>query len=346
MLAVPSRRAFLRAGAALTLQSILMPAMASPADKRSAIVRRLADGLRENYQDEATARRLAEAVLANLAKHAYDDASMSDAAFAERLTQDLRAVVDDKHLNVASGMAGKEADITVDPVFWLRQNYGVQEVRRLTGNVGLIELNFSPSFKVGDAVAERYAAAMALVRDTRALVIDLRRHFGGDPPTVAYFVSYFFDRPAFVVNRIRYRPAGIKDFTTTAAPRGTRYGERRPLFVLTSQDTFSGGEEIAYDLQATKRARIVGEVTGGGANPNRDFDLGDGFVAYVPNGAAVNPVTGTNWEGTGVQPDVKMPAAKALEAAHRLALQAALEQATDDSDRKSIRDALKELNAG
>ena len=341
MIRAPSRRSILRAGLALALQQTLTHAAASEADKRALIVRRLADVVRRNYQDETAARRLGDAIAANLEARAYADTSMSDAAFADRLTHDLRAVVDDKHMAVMSGMSGKEPDITVDPVFALRQNYGVQEVRRLGGNVGLIELNFCPSFKVGEAVVDRYAAAMALVRDTRALVLDLRRHIGGEPQTVAYFLSYFFDRPAFVVNRIRYRPARVAEFSTTPAPRGTRYGERRPLFVLTSRDTFSAAEEIAYDLQAMKRARIVGEVTGGGANPNEAFDLGDGFVAYMPNGAAMNPVTGTNWEGLGVQPDVNLAAAKALDVAHRLALQAALEQATSESDRQSLQDALK-----
>ncbi|HEY2628912.1 MAG TPA: S41 family peptidase [Usitatibacter sp.] len=341
MTTASSRRAFLHAGVALALQSAATLVRGSDAGKRAAIVHRLAKALRENYHDEAAAGRLADAVLHNLDARAYDDASMPDQAFADRLTVDLRAIVDDKHMAVMSGMSGKEPDINIDPVFALRQNYGVQEVRRLSGNVGLIELNYSPSLKLGDPLLQRYAAAMALVADTRALILDLRRHFGGDPPTIAYFLSYFFDRPAFVVNRIRYRPARLAEFSTTAHPRGKRYGEQRPLFVLTAPETFSGGEEIAYDLQATQRARVVGEVTGGGANPNEAFELGDGFVAYVPNGAARNPITGTNWERTGLQPDVKVAAAKALDVALRLALEAVLEQATDEAERQSIRDALK-----
>jgi len=228
----------------------------------------------------------------------------------------------------------------VDAVFAVKVNYGVQAVRRLAGNVGLIELNFFPARKFGEPLLDRYAAAMTLVRDTRALIVDVREHMGGDPATVAYVASYFFERPSFVVNRIRYRPERIEEYATTAAPRGGRYGERRPVFVLTSANTFSGGEELAYDLQATRRARIVGEVTGGGANPNEAFDLGGGFVAYVPNGAAINPITRTNWEGAGVAPDVRVDAAKAQASAQRLALEAALAQATDDAERASIREAL------
>jgi len=259
---VTSRRDFL--GAAIAMSFGASAFAQAPPPKRNSIVRELADVVRSNYQDEAAAARLADALSRNLDAGAYDDATISDAAFAERLTRDLRAVVDDKHMAVMSGMSGKEPDITVDPAFAVKINYGVQQVRRLTGNVGLIELNFFPVLKSGDPLLDRYAAAMVLVKDTRALIVDVREHMGGDPATVAYFASYLFERPPFVVNRIRYRPVRIKEFATTGAPRGGRYGERRPVFVLTSPDTFSGGEELAYDLQATRRARIVGGVSGGG----------------------------------------------------------------------------------
>jgi hypothetical protein len=337
-----SRRRFLGAATALAA-SASTASLGQVSDKRRRMVRQLSDIVRANYQDEAAANRLADALLRNLDARTYDDMSTSDKEFAARLTRDLRAVVDDKHMAVVNGMTGKEPDITVDPAFALKLNYGVQTVRRLSGNVGLIELNFAPNLKFGDALLDRYAAAMTLVRDTRALIVDVREHMGGEPATIVYFASYFYDRPAFVVNRIRYRPQRVDEFSTTATPRGGRYGERRPLFVLTSGRTFSGAEELAYDLQTTKRARIVGEVTGGGANPNEDFDLGDGFVAYIPNGAAVNPITGTNWEGAGVQPDVKIDAVKALDATRRLALEAVLTQAADDAEKQSIRDALNAL---
>jgi hypothetical protein len=318
-------------------------AMAATAAREEA-ARRLIAAVRANYQDEAAANRLADAIAQKLAAGAYRQAGGSDQDFAGRVTGDLRAVVDDRHMAVMSGMKADEAEPSLDPVFSLRQNYGVQDVRRLGGNVGLIELNFAPSLTFGDAILDRYAAAMVLVRDTRALIIDVRQHIGGEPAAIAYFVSYFFDRPSFVVNRIRYRTRETEVFSTASAPRGPRYGERRPLFILTSGDSFSGAEELAYDLQATRRARVVGEVTGGGANPNEAFDLGGGFMALIPNGAAINPITGSNWEGVGVKPDVSAPADKAQDVAHKLALEAALAQATADAERNSITQALKALS--
>jgi hypothetical protein len=315
---------------------------AADASQRREVARRLAEIVRREYQDPARGEAMAAALEARLAGGAYD-AEMGDAAFASALTAHLQAAAPDRHLAVMANVGSAMPELSADPVFSVRQNYGVQAVRRLGGNVGLIELNFAPGMRFSDAILDRYAAAMALVRDTRALLVDLRRHMGGEPETVAYFVSYFFDRAPFVVNRIRHRNKPTVDYRTVALPRGPKYGERRPVFVLTSADTFSGGEELAYDLQATGRARIVGDRTGGGANPNEAFDIGRGFGALIPVGAAVNPVTGGNWEGIGVKPDVEVEAAKALDSAWRLALEAALAQATSDDDRSSIAQALSAL---
>jgi len=310
--------------------------------ERRETARRLADVVSREYQDPDAARALAEAIRARAFRGAYDDVA-SDEAFADMLTADLRAVVPDKHMAVAANVPAGTPDLSEDPVFALRQNYGLQAVRRLGGNVGLIELNFSPNLSVSDPILDRYAAAMALVKDTRALIVDLRAHIGGDPGTVVYFVSYFFDRDPFVVNRVRYRNKPLVEFRTVASPSGVKYGEQRPVFVLVSPDTFSAGEELAYDLQATRRAAIVGQATGGGANPNQPYELGQGFSVFVPVGAVVNPVTGRNWEGVGVKPDVQSEPGRALDFAWRLALDAALAQAMSEDERASIGQAIAAL---
>jgi hypothetical protein len=335
----PTRRSAL----GLVFAGAAGPALAArqAENPRRQIAARAADAVRAHYQDPAAAERLAAVIAANIKRGAYD-APMADEAFADRLTADLRAVVPDKHMAVMFDLP-EGADPAADPVFCTRQNYGVQAVRRLGGNIGLIELNLAPAVSFGDALFDRYAAAMALVHDTRALIVDVRAHIGGEPAAVAYFTSYFFDRDPFVINRIRYRGRPVADFRTTANPRGPKYGERRPLLVLTSPDTFSGGEELAYDLQATGRARIVGRTTGGGANPNEAYALGGRFTALVPNGAAENPITGTNWEGVGVKPDVEAEPAAALGVAQRLALEAALAQADNEAERQSIRQAMAGL---
>jgi C-terminal processing protease CtpA/Prc len=89
--------------------------------------------------------------------------------------------------------------------------------------------------------------------------------------------------------------------------------------VLTSDRTFSGGEEFAYNLKHFGRATIVGETTVGGAHPTEPVELPRDFVMGVPNARPVHPVTGTNWEGSGVEPDIAVPAETALEVALRRA---------------------------
>ena len=308
---------------------------------RAETVRRLAAAVAREYQDPALGQRISALLLQKLGSGGYVSAH-DGIEFASLLSEDMRSIANDKHLAVIYGVDMGAADPSTDASFVRAQNFGLQSVRRLPGNIGLIELNLFPDISFGAALFGRYAAAMTIVAETHALVVDMRKHIGGDPATVAYFVSYFFERPPFLVNEIRYRHKPAKRYLT-GTPQGQRYGEHRPLLVVTSADTFSGGEEFAYDLQVLKRARIVGESTGGGANPNEPFDVGGGFVAMIPNGRAVNPVTNTNWEGVGVKPDTPVPAARALDAAHRLALEAALGQAQTQTDRDAIRRTLDAL---
>jgi C-terminal processing protease CtpA/Prc len=100
---------------------------------------------------------------------------------------------------------------------------------------------------------------------------------------------------------------------------GTRYTDR-PVYVLTSHHTFSGGEDFAYTLQALGRATVIGEATGGGAHPTRGFPISAAVHIGIPFARSVNPVTGTNWQGTGVVPDVAVPEAQAYDTAYAKAL--------------------------
>lgn len=171
---------------------------------------------------------------------------------------------------------------------------------------------------------------MTLLGGTDAFILDLRQNGGGSPETVAYLCSYFFDEgDNRHLNDIYNRPKDTtRQYWTINVP-GVRYGGAKPVWVLTSSRTFSGGEECAYDFQTQKRATLVGEVTGGGANPGGSVTLGEGFIAFVPTGKAVNPITRTNWEHMGVKPDVAAPAADAQRLAHVAALKLLAEKEAD-----------------
>jgi hypothetical protein len=148
-------------------------------------------------------------------------------------------------------------------------------------------------------------------------------------------MSYLSAGPAYVVNTFHWRTGLIEQFRTTDLGE-LGYGDPKPVFILTSPETFSGGEELAYDLQTFKRGVVVGEVTGGGANPGGPESLGHQFVVFLPSGQAVNPVTGGSWEGVGVKPDVAVPARQALSKAHRLAVQRLLDETRDPVPRSLL----------
>jgi C-terminal processing protease CtpA/Prc len=188
------------------------------------------------------------------------------------------------------------------------------KVELLAGNVGLVEIRpvLYPAVLAGD----RIAAAMTLIAGCDALILDLRACLGGSPDSVALLCSYVFDDEPVHLNSMRYRDDKKVDQSWTQAwVPGRRFGGAKPVAVLTSGSTFSAGEEIAYDLQQLGRARIVGEQTGGGANPRVGHRVHDHLEATIPIARAVNPVSGTNWELAGVTPDIPTSSGQALEMA-------------------------------
>lgn len=277
---------------------------------RREVVTQAADVLRRRYVYPDVGDRAAETIQHRLASGAYGRVT-DPAAFAARLTNDLAEVAHDKHLRVRARGLAPPAD-TALPTAPLVSELGVGRADRLPGNVGYLELTgFGPS-EVFATPSDRALAALA---DTRALIIDLRRNGGGDPETVAYMIGHFVagNTPVHttdVVNRI----ASTRTFRTDSLftkPTPIRY-LGRPVYILTSSRTFSGGEEFAYDMQALKLATLVGEVTGGGANPGEGVPLGERFDINIPEGRALNPITHGNWEGRGVQPDLSAPSDDAL----------------------------------
>jgi C-terminal processing protease CtpA/Prc len=159
---------------------------------------------------------------------------------------------------------------------------------------------------------------MSFVANADALIFDLRENHGGDPSMVDFMVSYLFRQPTHINDLAARDDNETHQYWTLPWVPGQRFIDK-PVYVLTSHGTFSGGEEFTFDLKTQKRATIVGEVTGGGAHPVRGMPAGDHFTIGVPFARPINPVTKGDWEGTGVEPDVKVSAADALAAAEKLA---------------------------
>lgn len=293
---------------ALTPPNATASASTFDAAARSNIVAKLSEALRDRYVFPETGERAATRIGAALAAGEYD--GLADrAAFIQKLDADVQAIAKDKHLNIFSPTAFLPRRGPAMPV----SEEGVTRADRLAGGIGYIEVVRFPPMQAFKPVLDR---AMSALKGSRGLVIDVRRNGGGSPESAAYFVSYLVKQGRPITTIISRSPK-TREFTRqtfSSLPTPVSFAEV-PVYVLTSKNTFSGGEDFAYNVQAFKRGTIIGEVTGGGANPTGPVDLGHGVIASIPLGRSENPVTKTNWEGRGVKPDVAVAASDGLEVA-------------------------------
>lgn len=259
--------------------------------------------------------------------HTYE-AIKDPRALAERLTGDMRAIANDRHLTVSYSERPREHKESPNSPRSERahrleeaRGFGIRSVARLPGNVGFIDMAY---FADDPEAASALDACMALLHGSDALIIDLRRNIGGHPAMVERLLTYLFSEQVQLTS-IVWREGGREltdeQWTLVYVP-GDRM-PKTPVFVLVSAGTFSAAEQFAYDLKTLHRATLIGHATGGGANPAAATQsLGPHFDAFIPTGRAVNPVTKTNWEGVGVQPDVETKFGDALVEGYKRALQA------------------------
>lgn len=269
--------------------------------------------LRESYVFPDMGAQAAEALEKALKENTYAGV-IDPALFALQLTVQLRAITKDSHMRVIFGSPFRNQPPPAAP-----QDAGF-EVKRLDGNVGYIHLaRFVPPDVFNPSADE----AMRTLSDTAALIIDMRDNGGGHPASVAYFVSFFLDPDKRVqINDLIWRNRGTATFRTESfwsSPTPVRY-VGKPVYVLVGAKTYSAGEEFAYDLQALKRATVVGAKTRGGANPGGLNELGSDLFVVVPTGRAENPITRGNWGGVGIRPDVQTAPEATQETAVALAM--------------------------
>ncbi len=296
--------------------------------EQKAVIDRIGPLLCENYVFPEAAVKMEAALKAEYRRGAFASA-LDPQAFASRATAILQSVFQDRHLRVAFRPPRPDQPRDENPLLALeqaqlrsrQQNFSFPTVQVLDGNVGYLEFR---GFHPAPVIADKVAAVMKFLEDTDAIIIDMRRNGGGSPSGVQLVCSYFFDRKVHLNSLYWRRSDSIQEFWTLDNVAGKRMPDV-PLYVLTSRQTFSGGEEFCYNLLNLKRATLVGEVTGGGANPGGSFPVGGRFAVFIPTGRAINPVSKTNWEGTGVKPHVETEAGKAFDVAYEAAKKAAAE---------------------
>jgi hypothetical protein len=318
--------------------------MSIDAATRTAVIENLIKEINDNYVFAETGKKV-EADMRNRMKNKGYDEITSARKFAEKLTEDLRKVSHDKHLGVTYSTRSVPSDggrIEPTPAqlekmqrFAASINYGFDKIDRFEGNIGYLRID---GFMPTDVGAETAIAAMNFLANTNALIFDLRYSVnGGDPAMSTLLSSYLFGTESVHLSDIYWREGNrTRQIWTMPYVPGKRY-VGKDVYFLTSRDTISAGEGFVYDLQNLKRITVIGETTAGAANPGFERRIGEHFIVFVPMGRAINPLTKTNWEGTGVEPDIKAPREQALKIAYLMALTKSAETMKDENMKNAVK---------
>lgn len=293
------------------------------------VIKRLSQLMNDFYVFPEVAK-LTEEHLKNQLLEGYFDQFENNETFAAALTESVRAINKDKHMRIEPNqpyMAPEKSQKKIVEEHLARMdrsrksNAGFKTVKILEGNVGYIELRMFAGLENGKAVADAY---MKLISRTDAIIIDLSKNGGGSPSMVQYLCSYFFNQK-LLLNSLYWREGegnSTQEFWTLDEVGGLNMHDT-PLFIITSERTGSAAEEFSYNMQTQKRATLVGQTTGGAANPGGTRRINNNLSVFIPTGKAINPITKTNWEGVGVIPEEATSVEDTYNKALELAQQAA-----------------------
>jgi len=285
------------------------------AEKQKQIINNFSDSLTKYYFFQDSAKIIVEKL--DLAyKNGVFNEITNDSLFAVNLTQFIRSIVSDNHLGVRyrktqppppSDVAPRSRDNMPSPI----------EFKILENNIGYLRINMfdeQPSFY------EKFDSVFQNLKETKALIIDLSSCGGGSPRANKYVISHFLQPNTQLTSIFNLRNGNIIETENYSLDdiKSERYTDK-PIFIITGKRTFSAAESFCYDLQVLKRATIVGVNTVGGANPGREFRIGDSYVAFIPTGQSLNHITKSNWEGVGIIPDILTSENEALSKAISLA---------------------------
>jgi hypothetical protein len=308
---------------------------------KKAILDSLCPAIDTVYVFPEVAKEIQAFVRKQMKDGAYDQITDLE-EFTQKLTEDFRSICNDGHFRVypINPADFAEQDTLSEEERRKRyleegrnENFGFQKLERLQGNIGYMRFD---RFNDAGTAGATAIAAMNFLAYCDALIIDLRQNGGGSPSMIQLISSYFFEEPVHLNSFYIRALDTMKQFWSQAYVQGEKM-TNVPIYVLTSRRTFSGAEEFTYNLKNMERATIVGETTGGGAHPVGGHTFAGVNVGMsLPFGRAVNPITGTNWEGTGVEPHISVPANEALNVAFGDALKKMIESEVDELKRYSL----------
>ncbi|MWB94693.1 hypothetical protein GON26_09985 [Flavobacterium sp. GA093] len=281
--------------------------------------------LEENYVFPDQAESIVKHLNKSLKEGKFKKYELLD-SFAIALTKEIRVVNNDKHLGIWPAFVPEKEKVNLDNDYQLYlKNYddtrkkanGFNEVKIIDGNIGYLNTSFFLS-----ETNQTIDSYLYLLANTDAVIIDLTDNGGGNPKTVNYLCSYFLENK-LLINTLYFRQGNRKDEIFTHQVNGKKRVDV-PLFVIIGPKTFSGAEEFSYNMQSLKRAILIGENSGGAANPGDVFKINTDLEIFIPTGTSTNPITKKNWEGIGVIPEIKIGAEEAYSKSVELAREAAI----------------------
>lgn len=312
---------------AFTSLPSLLQAQILRSDEMETILEDVAKQIRSGYIYEDQGLEISEAFLKQTSGMFNEDWGAND--FAKEITTILLEISDDPHLYVRvseeasaqrrrvmrpmnSEEPANERRLVLGPR--VIENYGFEEVRVLDGNIGYLKFSM---FSQDENAIEIADAAIQFLGATDALIIDLRTNFGGSPNMVLHLSSYLFEEPTHLSTSFqRGWEKPVERWTSDTETKNSL--SHVPVYVLTSNRTFSAAESFTFGLNNNDRVTIVGETTGGGGHFGSMVDLSNNFQMFLPTGRVWNPKTGKGFQSEGITPHVEVNSEMALETAINL----------------------------
>jgi C-terminal processing protease CtpA/Prc len=243
--------------------------------------------------------------------------------FAQLLTKEIQKISNDLHFNIIYSENEILENTKFDPEIYKLNNYGIQKIENLAGNIGYVKINYFAPLTVAKDI---YLSMFKLISNTDALIIDLWDNGGGEPDTVNFLESYLIDNSQELKTFTVYDRNNniIKEYYISSDFPTKKY--KRDIFVLTSIKTFSGAEDLTYVLKNLKRATIIGEKTQGGANMIDEYKINNHFYIRIPIYRVIYEQTKSNWDNVGITPDIPMSPGNALNYAHIKAIESIIKK--------------------
>ncbi|MCE7991193.1 MAG: S41 family peptidase [Roseivirga sp.] len=310
-------------------------------DKR-AVIEATAKLLKDHYLYEEVGGMMGDLLKKRLAEGDYDQLKTTT-DFARAITVDLQSNFRDKHIKLsydprtikmtrnASGedKSGQSKADLIEELLAVEiyENYRIPEIRRIRGNIGYLKMDMMLPPVLATGYSEKMAAAMELLADTDALILDLRHNPGGWAEGNRLLMSYFFPARTHIMNstsRLNGETNKTKEFTRDEV--SGRQMLEQPLYVLVSSKTASAAESASHILKYGGRAKLIGETTYGAGYSFDDMFVDENFIIAMPNSTGMHPKATENWESIGLKPDVVVSQSQAMEEARLLAVIELLEK--------------------